>query len=116
MAVRKTTRKATTVGPAVELRFHNIRRSGGCDITFDLDVRPGTANRMKIEDPMLARTLVEETFFTSGTTQLRELRVSTERPVFVFEHMGQEVASAQVELGSGRPHVFGVDDRDVILR
>jgi hypothetical protein len=92
----------------VEMTFKNVRLRAGRDVTLDLEVRPGTADLMDVTTELLNdRPLYSASFLSNVTAIHRGMRLSTDRPVFHFKHMGKVVANVQVDFRSGRPQVFG---------
>lgn len=108
-------------GPAatstVEMKFRNLRRLGGSDFGFDLEVRAGNATDIAIVNPFIPdNSLFEHEILSPGTCQMRGIRVSTDRPTFVFTSEGAIVASAQVDLASSRPRVIGAAAGTIHIR
>jgi len=115
-AVHATGKKAVA-GPPVEMKFKNLRRIGGSDVAFDLEVRAGDATDVAIVSPFMPdNPLFEHDILASATCQMRGVRVSTLRPMFVFSGNSGITASVQVDLSSGRPRVMGEPVGNVYVR
>ena len=115
-AVAATTR-TTAVGPPVEMKFKNVNRIGGSDVAFDLEVRAGDSTDLAIVNPFMPdNPIFEHDILASATCQVRAVRVSTLRPMFVFTGNAGITASVQVDLGSGRPRVMGEPVGNVYVR
>lgn len=109
--------RTTVVGPPVEMKFKNVKRIGGSEMAFDLEVRAGDATDLTIISPYIPdNPLFEHDILASATCQIRAIRVSTLRPMFVFTGSAGILASVQVDLGSGRPRVMGEPAGSVYVR
>lgn len=118
-ATRKTAARGTAKGsgPTVELRFRGVQRQGGNAVMFDLEVHPGTATKMHIHaSPVTTADTVERVFYGSMSQYFRGLRVSSERPEFVFTDANNTSVTAEVNLGTGRPRVIDGDSEHIRVR
>ncbi len=115
----KAAARSRTAPPAhpIEMRFRRIARSGGHDITFDLDVRAGDATDLAIVSPFHPEHAYhEEDLLSSATNEMRGIRVSTDRPLFVFSNDAEVLLSVQVNLSGARPREMGEDHPGVHIR
>ena len=109
--------RRTVAGPPVEMKFKNLTRIGGSDVAFDLEVRAGDSTDLAIVNPFMPdNPIFEHDILASATCQVRAVRVSTLRPMFVFTGNAGITASVQVDLGSGRPRVMGEPVGNVYVR
>ncbi len=123
-----TTRAASTVKAAarsrtaplahpIEMTFRRITRAGGHDITFDLEVRAGDATDLAIVCPFHPEHAYhEEDLLSPATNEMRGIRVSTDRPMFVFSTDADVLLSVQVNLSGGRARELGEDHPGVRIR
>jgi hypothetical protein len=101
----------------VEMKFKNVKRFGGSGVSFDLDVRAGSSTDIAIVNPFIPdNSLFEHEILASATCEMRDIRISTDRPVFLFTNEGAMVASVQMDLGSSRPRVVGAPVGNVYVR
>lgn len=116
--VRAAARARTApAGHPIEMRFRRIARSGGHDITFDLDVRAGDATDLAIVCPFHPEHAYhEEDLLSPATNEMRGIRVSTDRPVFVFSNESDVLLSVQVNLSGARPREMGEENPGVRVR
>lgn len=113
-----TVRSRAAVLPfPIEMKFRHVVRGGGQDVTFDLDVRAGDASDLDIVSPFLPEySYHEEALLTPATNGLRGIRVSTERPLFVFSRGDEVLLSVQVDLSAAKPRVMGAEALNVRVR
>lgn len=116
--LRAVTRsRATPMAHPIEMKFMRVARSGGHDITFDLDVRAGEATDLAIVDPFHPEhAYYEEDLLSPATNGIRGVRVSTDRPLFVFSNGVDVLLSVQVDLSSPRARVMGTENPGVRVR
>jgi hypothetical protein len=108
---------ATASGPPIEVAFKHVVRHGGQEVSFDLDVRGGVATELDIVSPFLPeRSLYEDNLLSPATTEMRGVRISTERPLLLLGNAGGLVASVQVDLASGKPRVIGTPEGPIRVR
>ncbi len=113
-----TARARTTVLPnPIEMTFRRVTRGGGHEFTFDLDVRAGDATDLAIVSPFLQEHAYhEEDLLTPATNEMRGVRVSTDRPLFVFSRGTEVLLSVQVDLSAAKPRVMGTEEVNVRVR
>ena len=109
--------RTTVVGPPIEMKFKNLKRIGGSGVAFDLEVRAGDSTDVAILNPYIPdNPLYEHDILASATCNIRGVRVSILRPIFVFTGSAGVMARVQVDLGSSRPRVMGETVGSVYVR
>lgn len=110
-------RTAKVVGPPVEMEFKRVRRLGGSEIAFDLNVRGGNSTDIAIVNPFIPdHVYYDDEILASATHEMRDIRASSLRPLFMFTNGAAVVASVQVDLSSSRPRVIGTPGGSVHVR
>jgi hypothetical protein len=116
-AAKGAASRTVAAGPPIVMTFSHIARAGGHEVIFDLEVRGGAATDMAIVSPFLQdRSLFEKDLLTPATNQMRGIRISTDRPQFLFSNANGVLLSVQVDLGSGKPRVIGTPAGLVTVR
>lgn len=115
--LRTTKTPAAKSASTVEMKFKNVKRIGGSEVSFDLDVRAGNSTDIAIVSAFTPdNSMFEHDILVSATCEMRDIRISTERPVFVFTNRGAVVASVQVDLGAARTRTIGTPLGSVYIR
>lgn len=122
MARRSSTSKtaARSTGAAtspIGVTFKHVEIEGGHAVVFDLEVRAGDATRLTIANAFQPdRPLFQQAIVCPATCSMREIRVSTDRPLLRFSNAAGEVGRVQVDLSAGRVRAMGTAPSHITVR
>ena len=115
-ATSSTSRTSASSSP-ITLAIKDVERASGHEYVLDIEIRPGDATRLKIVNQFLQdRPLFEKAMNTPATNAMRDVRIASDRPIFLFLGASGELGRVQVDLGAARPRVIGTATGNVTLR